>query len=77
MQRFKIGLNWENNIDKRLEEHQLDLNQGTPDRGGKSPNPGLRYQRMRSQVLGVRVFEICFGVNKPKTSQGVSGPRLS
>ena len=51
MQRFKIGLNWENNIDQRLEEHQLDLNQGTPDRRGKSPNA----LRMGSRVLGIKV----------------------
>ena len=44
LQRYKIGLNWENQKDLWMNEDQLDLNEGWPDRRGQSNNP---------QVMGV------------------------
>ena len=44
MQKFKIGLEWEDKADTWQSEDQLDLNAGMPDRRGQSKNP---------KVLGV------------------------
>ena len=61
MQRYKIGLTWERNIDCYTAEENLDLNAGVPDRRGRSKSLKLRLGN-RSQVLGMIVFEISFGV---------------
>ena len=61
IQRFKIGMTWPNNVDAYTSEEHLDLNAGIPDRRGRSKSSKLRLG-VRSQVLGMRVFEIWFGV---------------
>ena len=59
MQRYKIGLYWDKNIDSYTSEEHLDLNAGIPDRRGRGKIFKLRFG-VRSHVLGMRVFEIWF-----------------
>ena len=67
MQRYKIGLAWDNKIDQHTFEENLDLNAGIVDRRGRSKSP--HALRMGSRVLGVKDFEV-------KVGGEVAGPRI-